>query len=127
MRNVLVVSVALLLAFSVVAMAGGDQNQNQKGKEDGTPGNGDQVKERERPDDPAGECPNESDCSGCPDCDGSNGPNGPKGPRGDCDGDGPIGPGPGDGTGDGEGPFGPGNGDGDDEGGDGPFGPGDCD
>jgi hypothetical protein len=68
MRTTLIVLMALLLAVPVAAYAGGDQNQRQLGKEDGTPGNGDQVKDRERPDDPLGDCPNEPDCPGCPDC-----------------------------------------------------------
>ena len=58
--------------------AAGGKNQNQEGKEDGKPGNGDQVKDRVRPDEPAGpDCP--GDCPGCPDCDGD-------GPYGDGDG-----------------------------------------
>ena len=140
MKTLKTVMLALLLACSAVAMAGGDQNQNQYGKEDGEPGSGAQVKERERPDEPAGPgCP--SDCPGCPDCDGPevseqaslgvqtsplairdrdrDRDGDCEDPVGDGDGDGPNGP---NGDCDGNGP----NGDGDGEGGDGPFGPGDC-
>ena len=52
MRTTMIVMLALLLAFPVVATAGGGQNQNQNGKEDGLPGNGEQVKDRECPDEP---------------------------------------------------------------------------
>ena len=140
MKTTMTVMLVLLFACSVIAMAGGDQNQNQYGKEDGEPGNGEQVKERERPDEPAGpDCPD--DCPGCPDCDGPNGPGvceqvspgteaTPLATRDrDRDRDGncedPVGNGEGggpNGDGDGNGP----HGDGDGEGGDGPFGPGDC-
>ena len=133
MRTTMAVLLALLLACPAVALAGGDQNQNQHGKEDGTPGNGEQVKERERPDDP--NCPD--DCPGCPGCDDPDvceqaafgNQASPVAVRDrdrerDRDGDGedPVGDGEGDSP---NGPNGP-NGDGDGEGGDGPYGPGDC-
>ncbi|MBL7134583.1 MAG: hypothetical protein ISS78_10840 [Phycisphaerae bacterium] len=116
MRTTMLVMLALLLACPVVILAGGDQNQNQKGI-DGRPDNGEQVKERERPDGPLGpDCP--ADCPGCPDCDGPNGPGDGtckesalaqgsaieladrnRDRDGDCDGDGPNGDGSCDGTG----------------------------
>jgi len=143
MKRTMIVMLALLFAVSAICLAGGDQNQNQKGKE-GTPGEGDQNHDRIRI------CPDGPECPGCPDCEcpEGDGPNGDgscgqassggeviaMGDRdrirdGDCedpDCDGPNGPnGPNDDAGDGNGPNGP-NGDGDGEGGDGPFGPGEC-